>query len=149
MRRRAAHYSRSLHIGLALSAAAGIALGAWAALRPQPDPHLLTLAIGDLRARASELVALIDERRAGRVIEPYLRAQARQWERVTRDVHRELADASIDDRSGDAARAEGEARDLIELGRAIAEARAPGEATRTAAAQAAQRLIELEQARPR
>jgi hypothetical protein len=149
MRRRAAHYSRALQIGLGVSFALAVALAGIGVLRAQDDTQTTTLAIQDLRSRAAELVDLIDARQAGRLTDPYTSAQATQWTRVVHGVHRELAKAVRDDRSGDAARAEEEARALLALADALRAPQAPDAATRAAAQEVAARVAALDRARPR
>jgi hypothetical protein len=141
---RAARYSRAAQLGLAVSLAVGVGWAAVHALHAPPSPIDVTLDIGELRARAAELVALFDARDA--LTRPFLRAQYEQWSRAVRAVNSELVDAMEAD--PDAARAHDAALELLRAGESLPAEGHDG-AARDAAARITQALLANESARAR
>ena len=137
MRRHGARFSQAVQLGLAVSLAVAIGLGvtqAWSERAPGPP---LAPTLRDLRARAAELVAIIDGQRADRLTNAFVQSHVARWQRVTRDVSAELVRASDVDATGAAVRAHRIAIDLLSIGERIRERGGVDAATRAAADEAA------------
>ena len=141
---RGARYSRAVQAGLAVSFCVGAAWGTASLLRAPPSPVDVTLDIGELRARAAELVVLFDARSRDALTQPFARAQHGQWARAVRSVNEHLVDAAADDR--DATRAHEAAVELLRIGESLPSA-ATDPAARDAAARIAASLLATERAR--
>jgi len=137
MRRHGARFSTAVQLGLAASVAVAIGVGiaqAWGGRMPGPP---LTSTLRDLRARAAELTALIDQRRDGHLTDAFVQSHVARWERVTREVSAELVRASDVDVTGAAARGQRIALALVSIGERLREGTRVDAETRDAAAQAA------------
>jgi len=136
MRRHGARFSTAVQLGLAVSLAVAIGVGvaqAWGERMPGPP---LDSTLRDLRARAAELTALIEQRRAGHLTDAFVQSHVARWERVTREVSADLVRASDVDATGVAARGQRIALALVSIGERL-RGGASDAATRDAAAQAA------------
>jgi hypothetical protein len=137
VRRHGAHFSTAVQLGLALSVAVAIGVGVTQAWGERSSGPPLDSTLRDLRARAAELTTIIDERRADRLTDAFVQSHVARWERVTRDVSRELVRASDVDATGLAARGQRIAVALVSIGGRVRERASIDASTRDAAAQAA------------
>ena len=149
MRRHGARFSTAVQLGLAVSVAVAIGVGiaqTWGERMPRPP---LDSTLRDLRARAAELTALIDQRREGHLTDAFVQSHVARWERVTREVSTELVRASDVDATGAAARGQRIALALVSIGERMREGALLDAATRDAAAQAASEAGALAQSAKR
>jgi len=136
MRERSGHYSLAVQVGLGLSFAVAAGLAIYGAVA-HIESDTVRLAIQDLRARAGELVDLIEARQKERLTTPFLRAHLTQWDRAVGDLDKELADAK--QANAQQAEARAHAAQMRALG---AELRAAPGSANDAAHDAAARILD-------